>query len=262
VPAYVIQDVGELSPLNVIHITYVRRPGDPRGLSPIEAMAQGIGRGMAAEEVGARFFGQGSLMGGLVEYPESADPDDNAVKEMLKALNKRHQGVGNAWALGALTAGAKFHELTMKPSDSQLIETEEWTLEQVARAYGVPPSMVGSQKPGAVAYASVTQRAVDYVGKGVIPITVRIEKAYSRLLPRGSYIHLNTNALLRGDQAARYAAYQIALQNKFMKVDEIRGLEDLDPLGGSDGGLLQTPNNNPPADAGASAGDQPATAQE
>lgn len=260
-PTYIVRDrrnavIDALDPLNCLHVTLFRTSGN-RGLSPIEAMKQGIGRGMAAEETGARFFSQGGIMGGVVEIPAAAsgqaEPDDNDVKEMLKALEKRHQGVRKSWLMGALTAGATLHELTMKPSDSQLIETEEWTLEQFARTLGVPPSMLGSQKPGAVAYASVEQRAIDYVVHGAQPITIRMEKAYSRLLPRGSYTKLDLKGLLRGDQAARYAAHQIALQNKFMTVDEVRALEDLDPFGGEDGGFLETPNNNPPDAQGDSA---------
>lgn len=236
--------VGEFSPLNIIHVPLWRKPGEARGLSPIEAMAQGIGRGMAAEELGARYFGQGSTFGAVLEYPKEVDPDPNDVKDVLAALNKRHRGVRNSWALGAVTGGGQLKELGMKPADAQLIETEEWTLEQVARAYGVPPSLAGSQKPGAVAYASVEQRAIDYVVHGVLPITIRIEKAYSRLLPRGSYVKFNVNGLLRGDGQARWSQYQIALQSKVMTRNEVRLLEDMNPV--ADGGFLETPNNNPP----------------
>jgi HK97 family phage portal protein len=254
-PSYIVRDsrsaiIDTLTPLNCLHLTLFRTKGN-RGLSPIEAMQQGIGRGMAAEETGARFFGQGSLMGGLVEYPpEAGDPDPEQVKELLKGLNKRHRGIRNQWALGALTAGAKFHELTVKPSDSQLIETEEWTLEQFARTLGIPPSMLGSQKPGAVAYASIEQRAIDYGSHAVLPITVRMDKAYSRLLPRGSFVKINLRGFSRADMAARYQAYSLALNNKFMKIDEVRALEDFEPFGGEDGGFLETPNNNPPEPQG------------
>jgi len=55
---------------------------------------------------------------------------------------------------------------------------------------------------------------------------------------------MNLNGLLRGDQAARYEAYQIALQNKILTRDEVRALEDLVPFGDDRGGLLETPNNN------------------
>lgn len=246
-PSYKFRQDGkeiELGPLNILHAPLFRLPGEARGISPIEAMKRGIGRGMAAEEAGARLFGQGTLINGLVEYPvEAGDPDDGAVKDLLRGLNRRHRGLKNAWALGALTNGAKFHELTLKPRDAQAIETEEWTLEQFARTLGIPPSMLGSQKPGAVAYASVEQRSIDYVVHAIVPIVIRLEKAYSRLLPRGSYVKFNVAALMRGDVNARAQYYQIALQNKWMTRDEVRILEDMDPM---DLGFLETPNNNPP----------------
>ncbi len=233
-----------LNATNCLQIPLFMLPGGVRGLSPIEAMKRGIGRGIAAEEAGARLFGQGSLINGLVEYPvEAGDPDGEAVKELLKGLNRRHRGLKNAWAMGALTQGAKFHELTMKPRDAQAIETEEWTLEQFARTLGIPPSMLGSQKPGAVAYASVEQRSIDYVVHAVMPIVLPMEKAYSRLLPRGSYVKFNVAALMRGDAKARAEFYQIALQNKWMTRDEVRVFEDMEPMGL---GFLETPNNNPP----------------
>lgn len=244
---------GQFTPLNIIHIPLWRKPGKLRGLSPIEAMSQGIGRGLGAEELGARYFGQGSTFGAVLEYPKEVDPDDNDVKDLIRSLNRRHRGVRNAWALGAITGGGSIKELGMKPADAQLIETEEWTLEQVARAYGVPPSLAGSQKPGAVAYASVEQRAIDYVVHGVLPITVRLEKAYSRLLPRGSHVKFNVNGLLRGDGKARWEQYQIGLQNKVVTRDEVRAWEDLNPFGGADGGLLETPNNNAPDQGDANA---------
>jgi HK97 family phage portal protein len=240
----------EFGPDQIIHVPLFRKPGALRGLSPIEAMAQGIGRGMAAQDMGSRIFSQGAWMKALVEYPiEAGEVTPEQVEELLRRLEKRHRGKRNAWTLGALTGGAKLHELMVKPSDLQMIESEEWTLEQFARTIGIPPSMLGSQKPGAVAYASVEQRSIDYVVHAVLPILGRIEKAYSRLLPRGSYIKFNVNGLLRGDQAARWAAYHIALQDKVYTRDEVRQLEDKEPFGGEDGGFLETPNNNPP-DAG------------
>jgi phage portal protein BeeE len=84
-----------------------------------------------------------------------------------------------------------------------------------------------------------------------VPIVIRLEKAYSRLLPRGSYIKLNVAALMRGDAAARAQFYQIALQNKWMTRDEVRVFEDMEPMGL---GFLETPNNNPP-DRGTAQGD-------
>ena len=235
-PTYRVRDsrgklAGEFTALNIIHVPLWRKPGEARGLSPIEAMAQGIGRGLAAEELGARYFGQGSTFGAVLEYPKEVDPDPNDVKDVLSALNKRHRGVRNSWALGAVTGGGQLKELGMKPADAQLIETEEWTLEQVARAFGMHPSMVGSQRPGSTAYNSAEQRSTDYAKSAVAPLTVRIEAAYGRTLSRG-YLEIRINGLMRGDMAARSAFYREGINAGWMTRAEARDWEDLGILDG------------------------------
>ena len=243
-PTYKVRDrngrfVGEFSALNIIHVPLWRKPGEARGLSPIEAMAQGIGRGMAAEELGARYFGQGSTFGAVLEYPKEVDPDPNDVKDVLSALNKRHRGVRNSWALGAVTGGGQLKELGMKPADAQLIETEEWTLEQVARAFGMHASVVGSQRPGSTAYNSLEQRQIDYVVSGVTPITGRVESGYGRMVPGIGFLRIRLNGLMRGDMTARSAFYREGINTGWMTRGEARGWEDLPIIDGLDVPLAQ-----------------------
>ena len=106
--------------------------------------------------------------------------------------------------------------------------------------------MLGSQKPGAVGYASVEQRSIDYVTHAVLPIVRRIEVGYSRLL-RGSqtYLRFNVEGLKRGDANARAVYYTSLLQNKVLRREEVRALEDF-PFDPESVGYLETPNNNPP----------------
>ena len=243
-PSYVVRNergtsVGEFGPNNIIHIPLWRKPGEARGLSPIEAMAQGIGRGLAAEELGARYFGQGSTFGAVLEYPKEVDPDPNDVKDVLSALNKRHRGVRNSWALGAVTGGGQLKELGMKPADAQLIETEEWTLEQVARAFGMHASVVGSQRPGSTAYNSLEQRQIDYVVSGVTPITGRVESGYGRMVPGIGFLRIRLNGLMRGDMTARSAFYREGINTGWMTRGEARGWEDLPIIDGLDVPLAQ-----------------------
>jgi hypothetical protein len=73
-----------------------------------------------------------------------------------------------------------------------------------------------------------------------------IETAYRQLVPPGHYLKFNTKGLLRGDPKTQAEIYHYALTDKWQTVDETRGFEDMAPFGGTDGGLLQTPNNNAP----------------
>lgn len=230
----------------LIHIPYFTRPGETRGLNPIDAAKESIGLSLAAQEFGSRFFSNGATMKGLVEAP--ADMTPPARKNLVDAINESHQGVKKSHLIGILTGGAKFRELTVSPKDSQLIELRKFQIESVARIFGIPPHKLASQEPGAVGYASIEQRDIDYVASAVMPLVVKIERAYSRTLPGDQYLKFNLSSLLRGDQKSRYEAYSVALQNKFMTRDEVRAFEDLEPFGDERGGLLETPNNNPPAE--------------
>jgi hypothetical protein len=74
---------------------------------------------------------------------------------------------------------------------------------------------------------------------------VLLEDAYSDLIPGDdTYTKANLNALMRSDPETRYSSYAVGLDKRFIKVDEVRGLEDMEPLGEDNGGgFLNTPNN-------------------
>ena len=245
-----------LTPDEMIHIPLIRLPGERRGLNPIEADREGIGLGLAAEAHGASWFGNGATLSGIIALPEGSDLEAAEIDRIREDFKKRHVGARKSHAVGILTGGATFSPLSMSNRDSQYLELRKYQVEDIARLYNIPPHMIGSQEPGAVGYASVEQKAIDYVQHAVQPIVQRIEAAYDRLLPgqrppfnRGqrTYFRFNMDGLLRGDQKSRYEAYQIALNAKFAKVDEVRAREDWPPFGGTEGGFLQTPNNNAPA---------------
>jgi phage portal protein BeeE len=49
-------------------------------------------------------------------------------------------------------------------------------------------------------------------------------------LPRGQYAKMNVDALLRPDTKSRYEAHKIALDSGFLTLDEVRELENREPI--------------------------------
>lgn len=237
----------ELFPDELIHIPYQAVPGRERGLNPIDAARESIGLTIAAEQYGAAYFGNGASLSLAVEYPPTADPSAEEIKALKRDLEKRHVGARKSHAIGALTGGAKLVDMGKTNRDSQLLELREYQVEDIGRMYGVPPHMIGSQKPGAVAYASVEQRNIDFVTHGLQPVIEKLEDGYERIL-RGqrTFFKFNVDGLLRGDVKSRWEAYGVALDKKVMLREEVRAKEDLPNIG--DLGFLETPNNNPPED--------------
>lgn len=251
-----------LTPAEVVHIPYQAIPGKERGLNPIDAARESIGLSLAADLFGGSFFGNGATLSGVIEFPEGAEPTPEELTRLKEDFKKKHVGAKKSFSVGALTGGAKWNPNVSSNRDSQFLELREYQVEDIGRMYGVPPHMIGSQKPGAVAYASVEQRNIDFVTHGLQPVIEKLEDAYERVL-RGqrTYFKFNVSGLLRGDVQSRWTAYGVALDKKVVLREEVRAWEDLPNIG--ELGFLETPNNNPPeepAPADDSASDEMAAA--
>ena len=87
------------------------------------------------------------------------------------------------------------------------------------------------------------------------PWLVRIEQAMNRALfadsekagnPGGSrfYVQFNLDGLMRGDYKSRMEGYAIARQNGWMSANDIRALENLNPISEKEGGSTYLVNGN------------------
>jgi hypothetical protein len=97
--------------------------------------------------------------------------------------------------------------------------------------------MLGSQVPGARAYASQEQDSVSFVTITLRPIIYKIEEAFGRLLRPlnpAAFLRFNMEGLLRGDIQSRYAAYSQGVQAGFLSINDIHRIEDMRPVDGGD----------------------------
>lgn len=249
---YAIEGGREGTDMNVVHIPWLRLPGQLRGIDIVEASKETSGLELAAREWAARFFGSGATVGGVIQYPPgTVRPSAEEVVEMRKDFAMRHAGRRKSHAFGILFGGATYNPMTLKPQEAELQPLWRHVLEEAARIYHIPPHLLGSQDPGGSSYSSVEQRSIEYVIHGVTTFTTRIERTLSRLIPGDdTFLRLNVNGLLRGDIKSRAEWYGIALDKKVMRRSEVRQLEDLPPDPEADA-YLETPNNNAKAAAGA-----------
>lgn len=113
----------------------------------------------------------------------------------------------------------------------------------------VPSYKLNSQKVGTQAFASVEQKARDYVVDSLQPWTENWQQEIDlQLLPADLYAKLDLRGLLTGDTAARVAYYQAGLAGRWLTPNDVLALEDRDPVEWGDV-PLSTPNNNAPEPA-------------
>jgi HK97 family phage portal protein len=218
-----------LTARDVIHVKGFAQANSLRGLSPLENARQTIGVGMATEEFGARFFSQGTTMAGVIEHPKDPKPGEVAV--LAKMMKKTNSGVKNSHSVGVLTGGATWKQISVTPEQSQFIETQRFNRLAIAGVYRVPAYMLDPTVSSSWG-TGVEEQHNWFTSQTLMPWLVRLEQAFSAVLPAGQSLSFNVNARMRVKTSERYQAYRTGIEAGFLTVDEVRALEDREPLPG------------------------------
>ncbi len=203
------------------------------GYSPIAAAREAMGLGKTLEEFGSSYFENGIRPSFIVSSVHTIkDP-----KARREALEEVYGGLGHAHRIMFLEEAEKVEKIGIPNDEAQFLETRKFqNIDIGTRIYRFPPQMYG-EFDKASTYASAEQFSLDYVTKTLRPWLVRLEQSYNMALldpsERGEYFfEHNMEGLLRGDMAARYAAYVLGKRNGFLNADEIRGRENFNPIPG------------------------------
>jgi HK97 family phage portal protein len=216
----------------VLHITELRKPGALRGISRIDEVKQSLGLASALEEFSARFFGQGSVTAGIIEWPGNLTREQ--AKDLASGFEDGHRGLKRSHRPGVLFGGAKFVKTGVDPNEAQMLESRQFAVEEIARIFRCPLHLLQVSTPGAMSYASVEQNAIQFAQYTLRPIISKFETAYSSLLPGPAFVKFNLDAILRGDIQTRFAAYSTGQLAGFLSVNDIHRLEDMPPADGGD----------------------------
>ncbi len=154
-----------------------------------------------------------------------------------------HGGPENNAKPALLPEGAEMKVLSFSPEDSQFIQTLQHSIEDVARWYGVPPHAIGHLLRAT--FSNIEHLGIEFVVYSLVPWLKLWEEEIKRKLltddeKRTHYAKHNVNGLLRGDSAARAAYYQSLWQLGAYSINEIRELEDMNPIDGGDEHFIQT----------------------
>lgn len=198
--------------------------------NPVQLAREAIGLGLATEEFGARFFGQGTTGSGIVEYPGKMS--DKAYDRYTESMRDKYEGLKNSNRLIFLEEGLKFHQLTIPPDNAQFLETRKFQVVEIARFFNVPPHMIMDFE-GAT-FSNIEQKSLEYVTYSLMPWLVKWEQAvYKCLLTpterKKFYARISVDALLRGDIKTRMEGYHNMIQDGVYNADEVRELEDMNP---------------------------------
>lgn len=202
------------------------------------AARNATGNAMAMDEYSGKFFSGGA-------HPSVVlTTDGKLTAPQIEALRQsfadKYAGIDNAHKLPlVLTEGVKHHQVSINAEDAQLLDARKFQVVDIARAFGVPPHMIGETSQASSWGTGLEQMAIGFVRYTVQPHLVRIEQELNRKFYKnsGKFIRFFREAAMEGDSKALAERDKAALGGPgagpgYMSVDEVRQSRNLPPLKG------------------------------
>ena len=213
------------------------------GYSPIALEKNAIGLGIAAEEYGSKFFGNGATPSGVLTHPNTVKNP----KALRESWNNAYGGSANAGKVAILEEGMRFDRISIPNNEAQFLETRKFQVSEICRIYRVPPHLVGDLEHAT--FSNIENQSISFGVHTIRPWLVRIEQSMNRALfspnEKGRFfVRINMDGLMRGAYKERMEGYAIARQNGWMSANDIRELENMNPISDAEGGNAYLVNGN------------------
>ncbi|HPJ03675.1 MAG TPA: phage portal protein, partial [Candidatus Limiplasma sp.] len=168
-------------------------------------------------------------------------------KALRESWNAAYGSSSNAGKMAILEEGMKFERISMPNNEAQFLETRKFQVAEICRIYRVPPHLVGDLEHAT--FSNIEHQSISFAMHTIRPWLVRIEQALNKALfeeygEGRFYAQFNIDGLMRGSYKERMEGYAIARQNGWMSANDIRELENMNPLSDADGGNAYLCNGN------------------
>lgn len=210
------------------------------GYSVVAMARRSLGLSMAMETFGSRFFGAGANPGMIITHPGKLG--EQAHKNLTASLESAHAGLGKTHRMMLLEEGMKAEKIMIPPNDSQFLESRQFQIPEVARWFNLPPHKLKDLTKSS--FNNIEQEQISFVTDSILPWLVTLEQNYNmQLLSRGDKLGYGggryffkhvVEGLLRGDSENRAKFYMAMLTQGVLSINEVRELEDKDPVEGGD----------------------------
>ena len=252
-------------PQDILHVRGLG-PDGVVGYSVITMARQSMGQGLAAEKFAGKFYANG----GRVPYVLKTANKFKNQEDFDRFRADWENTYKEAHRAPILENGIEYQQTGLSLADAQFLETRQFNIPEICRWFLVSPHLVGDLSRAT--FSNIEQLALEFVKMTLMAWLVRWEQSLWRcvLTPdeksQNLYFKHNVNSLLRGDFVSRMTGYASALQNGHVNIDEVRDLEDENPLPGGIGKdyrvqmNMQVVGAPPPAPAPLTAGKKPEVA--
>lgn len=229
-----------LEPSDILHFPGVGFDGLSSESIIKYAAKNAVGNALAMDKYSGKFFSGGSHPSIILESDSKIG--DPQLKSLQSAFASKYSGTENAHKLPlVLSEGVKAKPISLSAEDAQLLEARKFQVIDIARAFGVPPHMIGETSSSTAWGTGLESISRSFVTYTLLPHLVRIEQELTRkLFPQSvnMSVKFDREALIEADLAAQSNYYRQALGGPgagqgWMTADEVRKKTRLAPRGGS-----------------------------
>lgn len=217
----------------VVHVRGPSRDG-LMGQSPIQIARGALALALSNTDTAKALADNSHRPSGMLNFTQKLS--DSGRESVRRSMDK-FMGSKNAGKLLVLDGDVKFEQLAFSPEDAEFLDSRKLANEDVARIFGLPPTSVGITDKAT--YSNTEQEGRALVQNAIGPLAKRVEAALCRCLltddgRRGLYIEHDLDSLLRGDVAARFAAYRTGREIGALSPNDIRRRENEPPIPNGD----------------------------
>jgi HK97 family phage portal protein len=213
------------------------------GLSVIQYGARSMGAAMASENAASKLFDNDMRPIAVLSRDEFFTKDQRRqFKEVVEDGMLQTRIGGN---MRLIEGGTKYQQLSLTAEDAQLLETRQFSVEDLCRWIGVPPSMIGHGTAVSNWGTGREQINLSFLQYVLGAYTERLEQGITKNLLRPEerrrvYAEFSVEGLLRADSAGRATFYSTMVQNGIMTRNEVRELENWPTKEGGDDLTVQS----------------------
>ncbi len=223
----------------VIDLAFLRKPDGIGHWGPIERCAGAIRQAINAQKYALTVFGAKGIPPFVIQGPfQSGEAARRAADDVARAAAR---AMADGRPAIALPGGHEIKRIMDSPEAMQLVETQRFAVEQIARVYGLPPVFL--QDLMRATFSNAEQQDLHFVKHALRRWVVAFEQELTLKVLGGAgqprSVKLNLDGLLRGDFASRMQGHATAIQHGIMTPNEARALEDREPMPGGDELLIQ-----------------------
>lgn len=216
------------------------------GRSPLQDARDVIGVAIATQSHAANFWKRDATPSLALRHPQVLS--DVAKKNIQDSWEATYAGQ-DARRVAVLEEGMEIEQLSVSAQDAQFLETRKFQRSEIAGWFHVPPHMIGDTEKSTSWGTGIEQQQIGFLTFTIRPWLVAWEQRFNRDLVANKerfFVEFNVDGLLRGDIGSRYTAYQKGVQGGWLSPNDVRALENMNPVEGGD--IYLAPMNMAPID--------------